>query len=211
MIRVGGEPILYELVGRLRRQGVRDVVVVRGYLKETISPDLHNLTVVDNDDHPTTGELACLLRAVHHLRGDCLISYGHCLYRGHHLRGLLDGASDIRILVDCDIRNTHRVKALVTCSRPCAHDFLTQPTALLTHIATALTVKGAMGEWTGLLAANERGTQTLARKLEALATEAAFECLTLPDLLQAVLPETPISVVYTRGGWLAVDDIKDLS
>ena len=39
MIRVGGEPILYKLVGQLRRQGVLDVVVVRGYRKETIAPN----------------------------------------------------------------------------------------------------------------------------------------------------------------------------
>jgi phosphoenolpyruvate phosphomutase len=211
MIRVGGEPILYKLVGQLRRQGVRDVVVVRGYRKETIAPELHNLTVVDNDDHATTGELSSLLQAVHHLHGDCVISRGDCLYRDHLLRDLLDGAGDIRILVDCALRSTYRVKALVTCSRPCAHDFLTPPTALLTEIATVATAGGAMGEWTGLLAATERGTQALRRKLEALATESAFERLTLPDLLQAVLPETPVSVVYTRGGWLAVDDFKDLA
>ena len=211
MIRVGGEPILYKLVGQLRRQGVADVVVVRGYKKETIAPELHNLTVVDNDAHATTGELSSLWQAVHHLRGDCVIAYGDCLYRGHHLRDLLDSPGDIKILVDCDVRRSHRVKDLVTCSRACAHDFLAQPTAALTDISTAQAVDGAMGEWTGLLAVSDRGARTLRLKLEALAADASFGRLSLPDLLKAVMPETGVSVVYTRGGWLDIDDIKDLS
>jgi len=211
MIRVGGEPILYKLVGQLRRQGVLDVVVVRGYRKETIAPELHNLTVVDNDAHATTGELHSLWRAVPHLRGECVISYGDCLYRGHHLRDLLDSAGDIRILVDCDIRRTQRVKDLVTCSQPCVHDFLTQPTATLTDIVTAVTAAGAMGEWTGLLAVSNRGAAVLRQELEVLAADAAFARLHLPDLIKAVMSRIPVSVVYTRGGWLDIDDIKDLS
>jgi len=155
--------------------------------------------------------LHSLWRAVPHLRGECVISYGDCLYRGHHLRDLLDSAGDIRILVDCDIRRTQRVKDLVTCSQPCAHDFLTQPTATLTDIVTAVTAAGAMGEWTGLLAVSNRGAAVLRQELEVLAADAAFARLHLPDLIKAVMSRIPVSVVYTRGGWLDIDDIKDLS
>jgi phosphoenolpyruvate phosphomutase len=77
-------------------------------------------------------------------------------------------------------------------------------------MVTAVDLAGAMGEWTGLLAVSTRGAAVLRQELEVLAADAAFARLRLHDLIKAVMSRIPVSVVYTRGGWLDVEGIKDL-
>ena len=61
--------------------GVKDIVVVRGYKKEAVN--LPNLTYIDNDEFPETGELDSLLKALQSRTGHfqtTIISYGDVLF-----------------------------------------------------------------------------------------------------------------------------------
>ena len=88
MIDVRGQPLLRRLVSTLKGAGVRDVTVVRGYKKDAIN--LPSVTVVDNDEYDSTGEVASLACAADSIEGETVLSYGDIMFRGFILESLID-------------------------------------------------------------------------------------------------------------------------
>ena len=62
MVHVRGVPLLAHVVDAYNSVGIKDILVVRGYKKESVN--LPNLTYVDNDAFADTGELDSLLKAL---------------------------------------------------------------------------------------------------------------------------------------------------
>jgi len=91
MMEVAGSPLLTRQVRSFRAHDV-DVVVVRGYLKDTLVPD--GFTAVDNDEWETTGLLTSLFCAEEAMEGGFFISYGDTTFRPHYVQLVLDALAD---------------------------------------------------------------------------------------------------------------------
>src|SRR5262249_50083634 len=98
MVPIAGKPILGHILDAYRSANVRDLVVVRGFAKDTVN--LPAATYVDNDAYASTGELASLATAAASLDGPCLISYGDVLFKKHVLDEVLDAEGDFVVAVD---------------------------------------------------------------------------------------------------------------
>ncbi|MEK6532283.1 MAG: isocitrate lyase/phosphoenolpyruvate mutase family protein, partial [Nitrospirota bacterium] len=122
MVKVQGTPILARIVDAYNAVGVKDIVVVRGYKKETVN--LPNLTYVDNDDYASTGELASLLKALQSRKGraqQTLISYGDVLFNTYIPQSLCQEPDDCVIFLDSNWREQSRYARLggfAECSIP---------------------------------------------------------------------------------------------
>lgn len=208
MIDVNGEPVLFSLVRKLKQSQVRNVVVVRGYKKETVKGPA--IETIDNDNFENTGELYSLFLAADRIRGHCIIAYGDTLFRGHLIQDLLRDDRDISIVVDADVRTHDRIKDLVRCSKPYTNDFFNNQICL-EDVVSQKDWKEASGEWTGLMATNEWGSNAVRETLEAMSRRPDFVKLSIPDMLKVLISKTSISVVYTKGGWLDIDDLDDLT
>ncbi|MBT5374560.1 MAG: phosphoenolpyruvate mutase, partial [Rhodospirillaceae bacterium] len=120
MIDIRGKPLLRRLVSTLKKNGVQNVTVVRGYKKEMI--DLPSINMVDNDEYGETGEAFSLSKAIKRLKGDCIISYGDILFRRYILDALMGAKADIVLAVDAlsegmNIEDAERKVDVVSCSR----------------------------------------------------------------------------------------------
>ena len=105
MVKIQGAPILARIVDAYNAVGVKDIVVVRGYKKETVN--LPNLTYVDNDDYADTGELASLLKGLQSRKDraqQTLISYGDVLFNTYIPQSLCQEADDCVIFLDSNWR-----------------------------------------------------------------------------------------------------------
>ena len=98
MIEVNGTPILHKLIAHFRHERINDIVVVRGYRKDSVHAD--GVHFVDNDNFATSGEVQSLNEAYDSLNGEVVISFGDILFRSYILSSLLEAKDDIVIAVD---------------------------------------------------------------------------------------------------------------
>jgi phosphoenolpyruvate phosphomutase len=214
MLPIAGKPILGHILDAYRSANVRDLVVVRGFAKETVN--LPGATYVDNDAYATTGELASLATAKSALDGSaCLISYGDVVFKKHVLDELLDAEGDFVISVDslpvtgATTATRPRRADWAICSEPHSRKTLLDK-VYLKDMATTPDAAGITGEWTGLLKTSAAGSKVIADLLAALPA-AELAKLSMPDLLRRLVKDgKQVRVVYGRGGWLDVNTVADV-
>jgi phosphoenolpyruvate phosphomutase len=208
MLKVNNRAILDDTVAKLNKHKINDIYVVRGYMKGAISGDGYN--TIDNAAYAETNELYSLYLARHVLEGESLIMYGDCLYRSHLITDMLDKEADIRILVDADKDTSSKEHDHVMCSRPYTNDFLNKD-IYLQDISVKVYDETAHGEWAGIIASSPKGTRMIRDTLEKMSTWENFNQLALTDMLRELIPACTIQVVYTKGGWLDVDNLLDIA
>lgn len=206
MVDVRGKPLLQHLVEALGSAGVRDVTVVRGYMKEAVR--LPGVRTADNDDFASTGEAASLARAAGRLGGDSVVVYGDVLFRSYILDGLMAVPGDIVIAVDAKAGRTPAPRDLVRADRAySASDMDERPPLLL-----AVDAGGeATGEWIGLMRATAEGGRQIRAELEAMRADGTLDGADLPALLGRIAARHPVGVHYVTGHWLDVDTMLDLA
>ncbi|MBI4660914.1 MAG: phosphoenolpyruvate mutase [Verrucomicrobia bacterium] len=211
MIPVGGIPLLHKLVHQFRAARIKDIIVVRGYGKQEVNaPGVH---FVDNDDFENTAELLSLSKAVSHLEGELVISFGDILFRKHILQNLLVEEHDIAIVVDAAGKNRGQIKGyvdFVSTTRPYSLEY-SEEAVFLADIGPDLPAETIQGEWIGLIKTTARGTAVLRTGLEELSERPDFSRLRFDDLFRHLLARSVrVQVLYITGHWLDVDDLDDL-
>ncbi len=98
LVRVNGKPILGHIIDSLIGNGVDDIVIVTGYLSETIKtfcqeayPE-HSFTFVDNATYDSTNNLYSLYLARKHLTDDTFILNGDLVFDPSVIRRMKDTA-----------------------------------------------------------------------------------------------------------------------
>jgi L-glutamine-phosphate cytidylyltransferase len=80
MVEVGGRPILHWQLGALAAAGIRDVVIVRGYLGQRIDAGGFPVRFVDNPEWQRNNILASLMYAASEFAGGFYFSYCDIVY-----------------------------------------------------------------------------------------------------------------------------------
>lgn len=207
MLPVNGKPIIDAYVDELRALNIGDISVVRGYKKECLNSPAYRC--FDNDRYDETGELYSLYQALDKLNGKVVVSYGDCLFRSHILMDLLESPAEATVIVDAEPGDGSRSKDLAFCSRPYSNDFFNHNIGL-ERLERGTASASAMGEWTGLLMLSEQASATARQLLEDMAGQDDFERLCVPDLINRLKERHPVRVIYTKGGWININDMNDV-
>ena len=212
MVPIGGIPLLHRLVGQLRAAGIRRVVVVRGYAADQVQvPDVE---FVENAEFEGTGELLSLKKAIDHLQGETVISFGDILFRKHILNNLLAEEQDIVIAVDAAWERSRPANGyvdFVTATRPYSLRYHEEDT-FLSNIGPDLDRSAIHGEWIGLIKTTPRGAAAIKSALNDLSGRPDFRKMRFDDLFKHLLRnQQPVQVLYITGQWLDVDDLDDLA
>jgi phosphoenolpyruvate phosphomutase len=212
MVSIGGAPLLHKLVAQFRASGIRRIVVIRGYAAEKVhAPDVE---FVENDEFEGTGELLSLSKALNHLEGDVVLSFGDILFRRHILNNLLAEEDDIAIAVDAAWERRQAAAGYIDyiiATRPNSLRY-DEENAFLTAIGPHLDPASIHGEWIGLMKMTARGSTQVKASLEELAGRADFRKLRFDDLFKHLLErQQRVQVLYISGHWLDVDNLDDLS
>ncbi|MFN2419621.1 MAG: phosphoenolpyruvate mutase, partial [Candidatus Limnocylindria bacterium] len=211
MVEIAGKPLLERTVDTLNSIGIKEITVVRGYRKEAI--DLPNLRYVDNDEHAGTQEAFSLFTGLERLSGSVLVAYGDVLFQKFIPMDLFESSSDFCIAVDPAWKggpNEDRYRDLVTCDRPFHWSEFDQRSRLI-KMSTDLSADTVHGEWIGLLKMSASGVEQL-RALGASVTDAAqLRSMRMADVFDLLIANgRQVEVVYIRGHWLDVDDMRDV-
>ena len=98
LLDIKGKPILQRQIEMLKKVGIDDIAVVRGYKKHKIN--FPNLIYFDNDDYENTGILASLFFAREFMDRDTIVLYGDILFEIKILKKLLEAQHDNILVVD---------------------------------------------------------------------------------------------------------------
>ncbi len=212
LIPISGKPLLFKQIETLNEIGIKDITVVRGFKKEAI--DAPNLHYVDNDEYDVTQEVYSLFKGIQGLEGKTLISYGDILYKKFIPSMLLEAEGDFVVPVDADWRSSKekgRYTDFVTSDQPYQRNILDQKCSMI-RIGTELSDEAICGEWIGLLKLSPHGLRILQETLADMSSRDGFKQVRMADLFNELIKRgNEIKVLYVRGHWIDIDDIKDLN
>src|SRR5262245_19180724 len=208
MLKVQGRPILARLLDDFASLGCRAAVVVRGHRAEAV--DVAGARYVDNADWATTGEAWSLALADEHLRPGAIVAFGDIVLKRHIVHALLEEADrGITLAVDSSLAGADEPDRVIA-DRPDTGRFSFEGQRLRA-IGDAVAPADSHGVWIGLLHLGEDGAAWMREAIDGARRDGTLARARLCDLLaRIVCPQRSIRVVYSRGGWVNVNDLADL-
>lgn len=214
MVAIQGRPILSHIVDAYNAVGIKDIVVVRGYKKETVN--LPNLTYVDNDDFADTGELDSLLKALQSLKGPArstIVSYGDVLFNKYIPQSLCQENDDYVIFVDSNWQEQTsyaRLGGFTECTIPNSRKAFNAK-IYLKQIGDNIPQACIHGVCMGFLKVSAGATKLITDIIVELLRNPANRKANISQLLQELLRRRyPVRVLYTAGHWLDINSLDDV-
>jgi len=208
MLKVQGRPILTRLLDDFAHFGCRSALVVRGYRADVV--EVPGARYVDNADFATTGEAYSLSLGQTELVAGTLVAFGDIVMKRHIVQALLEEAGPgITLVVDSLLAGAEQPDR-ARCDRTDTGRFSFED-VVLAAIGDGVSAAQSHGVWIGLLHVGSDGASWLMEALDEAQTAGTLARERLSDLLTRVVARgRPVRVVYTRGGWVNVNNIADL-
>jgi len=220
LLEVGGKTILQRALDALRKNGINDIVIVRGHKKDAINcPDIryyYNLNYLENNI------LASLFYAESEMNDEFLFSYSDILFDEAIVRKLLQSKHDISIVVDVDWVKLYEKRTLHPTDEA---ELVRVKDGKVIEISKFMNPDVAHGEFIGLAKFSKKGAEILVRNYKRCRDSPwcgfkdsqrfhdanSFEKAYLTDMLQELIDRGyPIHNVDIKGGWTEIDTLQDL-
>lgn len=208
LVELEGRPLIERQIAALRRGGVEEIAVVRGYRAELI--DFPGIRWFTNERWSETNMVMSLAAAAAWLRsGPVIVSYGDIFYRNELVRRLVDAPGQLVITYDRDWRRlwTRRF----TDPLGDAETFRIDAAGRLLEIGGKTTrIEDIEGQYMGLLKFTPRAWSAVEALLGTL-DSGVRDRLDMTGLLRRLLvaEEIPINTFGTEGQWGEMDNPED--
>ena len=225
MVRVGGRPILHWQLEALTAAGVRDFVIVRGYLGHRIDPGPFAVRFIENPAWAENNILASLMYAAHELDSGFFFSYCDIVYSrsaAARLAATVDHPVAGSLIVDRRWADAYAGRTLHPVSEAELTSVDQAANAVLQVGKGAVPASSAVGEFIGLAYFSAQGGKALAaawqQALGAGGLDAPFgraktlRQAYLTDALNAIAGNGKrLAPVYIDGEWREIDTEQDLA
>jgi phosphoenolpyruvate phosphomutase len=229
LLDIKGKTILERQITALNDCNIKEIALVRGYKKESIT--LPNIRYYDNDRYEETGELFSLFCAENEMKGRTIVLYGDIIFETAVLEKLLKSPADITLVVDLAWSDTpekgqerHLRPDLVKLDPPPGKNYLArfimpEGETTVTRIGQNIPLDQAHGEFIGMAMFSDKGARAFAECYHASLTKykakgfheaGEFVKASLPDLIQELI-DTGVTVraVPVYKGWMEVDSFEE--
>jgi len=98
MVEVHDKPLIQWQVEMARQSGIKDIVIVTGYLGEVI--DIDGVIYVENSRFAETNMVETLFCASSYFSSPLIVSYGDIIYESGGLDLILEGTDHVSVVVD---------------------------------------------------------------------------------------------------------------
>lgn len=98
MLTFRGKTIIERQIEMYRRQGIRHIIVVRGFAADRISYD--GIVYYDNKDYADTNMVESLMAAKQEFDDDVIVSYSDILFEERLLKGMMESSANFTAAVD---------------------------------------------------------------------------------------------------------------
>ena len=213
LVDVNGKSIIERQIELFKKNGIAEIIIVRGYKKEKFCWD--NVTFIDNEDFANNNQLASLVLAQNMVFGSVLILFGDLIFEQAILDQILASSSDISIAVDLnwkeryDENRNNQFPALAEIEND-----------KITRISEnkSLVRKKSSGEFFGIMKLSSKGSKILTDVIEKTKHHKgkfhdshSFAMGKIPDIIEEVIDlGFTIKPILVSGKWFEVDTILDL-
>jgi|HubBroStandDraft_1064217.scaffolds.fasta_scaffold06658_3 choline kinase len=208
LVQLAGAPLLERQVAALRRGGVKEIGVVRGYRAEMLS--FPGLTYFTNERWAETNMVASLATAAEWLRsGPVIVSYADIFYRAGLVRGLAGAPAPLVISYDRLWRDLWARRFADPLSD--AETFRVDATGRLLEIGGKTTrIEDIQGQYMGLLKFTPDGWRAVEGLLGGLDAPVR-DRLDMTGLLRRLLAADAVHIgtFATDGQWGELDNPQD--
>jgi L-glutamine-phosphate cytidylyltransferase len=210
LVELEGKPLIERQIAALRRGGVGEIGVVRGYRADMV--DFPGLSYFANERWAETNMVMSLAAAAAWLRsGPVIVSYADIFYRGELVRGLADAPGQLVVSYDRAWRRLWTRRFADPLAD--AETFRIDAAGQLIEIGGKTTrIEDIEGQYMGLLKftpAAWSAVKTLLGTLDA----AIRDRLDMTGLLRRLLAgnDLPIGTFGTDGQWGEIDNPEDVA
>ncbi len=230
LLDIKGKTILERQVAALNDCNIKEIALVRGYKKESIT--LPNIRYYDNDRYEETGELYSLFCAERELGGRTLVLYGDIIFDQGILEKLLKSPADITLVVDLAWKEQqrrggpagHLKPDLVSLTDPPGQSYLSrfvlpEDEHRVAKIGRHVPHEEAQGEFIGLAMFSETGAKAAREVYAELKTKSqgrpvheapSLQQASLTDLFQILIDRGhAVQAVPIYKGWIEVDSFEE--
>lgn len=217
MLAIAGVPILHRAAEILRRAGIDDLVVIRGYAAQNL--ECPGARYVDHPGWHSTNVLGSLFSAKHEIKGELIIIYSDIVFTDKVVQCAMGVAGDIVAVTDTEWRSTYENRRM----HPVAEaEKVILGDRGIERIGKSNVVEGeADGEFVGMLKLSPDGSDRLVESYEwasahhegaPFGTAGIFEQAYLTDLLQFMVDQGQLLLpALIQGGWREIDTAEDLT
>ena len=213
LVDVNGKSIIERQIELFKKNGITEIVIVRGYKKEKFC--WNDVTFIDNEDFANNNQLASLVLAQNMVSGNVLILFGDLLFEQTILDQILASSSDISIAVDLnwkeryDENRNNQFPALAEIEND-----------KITRISEnkSLARKKSSGEFFGIMKLSSKGSKILTDVIEKTKHHKgkfhdsySFAMGKIPDIIEEIIDlGFTVKPILVSDKWFEVDTILDL-
>ena len=216
MLKLNGKSLLQRQVEAFSKNGIKDVSVIRGYLKEKIN--LKGIKYYENPDYERNNVLNSLFYAEKELNGNVIVSYSDIIFSPKIVERLLESNADISIVVDVDWRGSYTNRKDHPIEE--AENVIFDANHAVVDIGKIMTNRGDVhGEFIGMMKFSPKGAEIFkkhfhrAKQLfwnKPFQKCKKFQNAYLTDILKDMAElGVPIHSVIIEQGWKEIDTIED--
>jgi len=215
LLEIGDKTILERALEALRKNGIEDIVVVRGYRSHLIN--YPNLTYYHNPDYKKNNILRSLFYAEDEMNDDFIFSYSDIVYSKEIVHKLIQSEADIALIVDVDWRQHYEGRHQHPISE--AELVKVQNDRVVKIGKEVVTPQEAHGEFIGLAKFTKVGVDAMKAAYHIAAGNpgvpfhhaASLEKAYMTDMFQELVDAgSLVKNIDIKGGWVEIDTPQDL-
>jgi len=217
LVDINGKSLIERQILLLRKNNVKDIVIVTGYKKEKFI--FKDIEYIHNPNFLEQEQIGSLMTARSKIIGDVLIMFGDILFDETILQQMLNSKDDIGIAIDEDWEKSYDERLDNPKSK--ADKVLIKNKKIIQISAKNIKIekKNIIGELLGIMKLSSKGSKILIEQYEKLENEhigkfhdaISLQKAKFVDILQELLSLsngiTPISI---KGKWCEIDTPDDL-
>ena len=220
LTEISRKPLLHWQIEALQSSGVKNIIIVIGYLGNQIrkaTQGYANIFLVNNPNWAETNMVESLFCCLAFIReeGDLIIAYGDIVYQSNNLKALLDCDDEIALMIDRKWKDLWSLRL---------ENPLDDAETLIMDGAGYITELGRKpqnyeqieGQYTGLIKIRSDKLAELEKFYNQLDRSAAydgkdFKNMYMTSFLQLLIDKGwKAKAVQVSNGWLEVDSLEDI-
>ena len=223
MLNFNGKSLIEWQVETLRKAGITDIIIVKGYMSEKICLD--GIKYYFNEKFDSTNMVETLFCAERKLEGEVLICYADIIYSQNVLKKIIESKVDVGVTVDSDYWDYWKARmdnpeedmeSLVL-----DEDGTEDQKKIIDLGDTNCGIENAKHRYVGLIKLSSKGTELLKKvyhKNKSLffhldkpwMRSMSFKKAYMTCLIQSIINEgAEVNPIIIKRGWLEFDTVED--
>ena len=216
MLDFGGKTLLQRQLDSYKKNGIKDISLIRGYKKEKIN--YKGIKYFENTDYKNNNILNSIFYAEKVINGNIIISYSDILFDTSVVQRTIDSNHDISVVVDIDWRGYYVCRKDHPISE--AENVIFNSNNEVEKIGKINTGNEEVhGEFIGMIKLSNRGTEIFKEHFHRLKKiywnkpfqrAKTFQKAYLTDFIQELVDiGIKVHCVIIESGWKEIDTVED--